>query len=271
MNTVSDRDVDEIYQRGVAELVAHESERVASEREIKPRRVPIVAALVALGVPLAALAWSAYAIIGGHTKSDTPSHPPQSIAPVAAARIGQAVRVSNRGGLVAVVIVEKVAYATGGRGVDDQPPVNGFYAVADVLISTTSAIGSTASAQEFNNAQAQFNLELANLARAKQINDTKAILGSLALVNYYQKRVALLAQQLTPFEFKYQTSDGRTYAVSSGNALVSGFEPSLLGASGLPKGLTYGNVVFDVPSKGGVIQMTDPFSGVVGRWKLPAS
>ena len=158
-----------------------------------------------------------------------------------------------------------------GRGVDAQPPRNGFYAVADVLISTTSVIGSTVSAQEFNSAQAQLNILLANLARAKQVNDTKAILGFEAMVNYYQQRLALLAQQLKPFEFQYQTIDGRTYAASSGNALESGFDPRLLAAGGLPKGLTYGNVVFDVPSKGGVIQMTDPFSGIVGRWKLPAS
>jgi hypothetical protein len=45
----------------------------------------------------------------------------------------------------------------------------------------------------------------------------------------------------------------------------------LLAVGGLPKGLTYGNIVFDVPSKGGVIQMTDPFSGVVGRWRLPVN
>jgi hypothetical protein len=269
MNTVSDRDVDEIYQRGIVELVADKRGRVASERESKPRHVPVVAALVAFGIPLAALAWSAFAIIGGHTKSATPSHPPQSVAPIPASRIGQAVRVTNSRGLVAVVIVEKVTYATGGRGVDTRPPRNGFYAVADVLISTTSAIASPVAA-EFNRAQTELNIALANVARAKRVNDAKAILGSEAMVNLFQQQLASLAQHL-PFEFQYQTNDGRTYAVSSGNALVSGFDPMLLAANGLPKGLTYGNVVFDVPSKGGVIQMTDPFSGLVGRWKLPAS
>jgi hypothetical protein len=269
MNTVSEREVDEIYRRGIADLVAHAGVRAAGKRETKPRRAPIVAAIVAFGVPLAALAWSAFAIIGGHTKSATPSHPQQSVSPIPAARIGQPFRVTNSGGLVAVVIVEKVTYATAGRGVGAQPR-NGLYAVADVLISTTAAIGSTGSAQAFDNALTQLNIALANLARAKRVNDTKAILGSEALVNLYEQPLAVLAQHL-PFEFRYQTSDGRTYAVSSGNALEAGFDPMLLTAGGLPKGLTYGNVVFDVPSKGGVIQMTDPFSGVVGRWKLPAS
>jgi hypothetical protein len=271
MNTVSDQDVDAIYRRGVADLVAHAGEHVARTREIKPRRVPIFAAIVAFGVPLAALAWSAFAIISGHTKPTTPSHPQQSVSSASAAGIGQAVRVSDSSGLVAVVTVEKVTYATVGRGADAQPPRNGFYAVADVLISTTSAIKSTVSPQEFNIAQSELNTQRANLAVEKVANDPKREPATQNLINAYQQKLTLLAQQLMPFAFTYQTSHGQTYAASSGNALESGFDPMFLAVGGLPKGLTYGNVIFDVPSRGGVIQMTDPFSGVVGRWRLPNS
>ena len=272
MNTASDRDVDEIYQRGVADLVAHPGGRVAGEQEIKPRRVPIVAALVAFGVPLSALAWGAFVIVGGHTKPATPSQTQQSIAPASAVTIGQPVRVKDSTGLVATVIVEKVTYATGGRGVDALPPRNGLYAVADVLISTPNAIASTSSVQsEFNALRARLDVERANLARAQSANDISLIVAGEQLVYLFQQQLAQLAPQLMPFAFTYQTGDGRTYAAFSGNAFESGFDPMLLAVNGLPKGLTYGNVVFDVPMKGGVIRMTDPFSGVVGRWQMPAS
>jgi hypothetical protein len=205
--------------------------------------------------------------VGRWTVPPTPSPTTMSTVP-----IGHAVHISDSHGLIADVTVENVNYTTSGDG-GAPPPLNGFYAVAHVLISTpsaiTPAIGSTASAQAFNNTQAELNIALANLARAKSANDTKAILGSEALVNLFQQQLALLAQQAMPFEFKYQTSDGRTYVASSGNALVSGFDPMLLGASGLPKGLTYGNVVFDVPLKGGVIELTDPLSSVIEQWTLP--
>ncbi|MGD0195384.1 MAG: hypothetical protein ABSC35_11040 [Candidatus Dormibacteria bacterium] len=270
MTTIPDQDVDAIYRRGVADLVAHAGEPVARNREMKPRRVPIFAAIVAFGVPFGALAWSAFAIIGGHAKSATLPHPTQATSPIPAAKIGEAFRVSDSSGLVAVVTVEKLTYATVGRG-GAQPPQNGFYAVANVLISTTSAIGNTVSAQEFNNAEAQLNIQLSILAMEKVDNDMTRELATQNLIDLYTQNLSLLAQQLMPFTFTYETSHGRTFAASSGNALESGFDPMLLAVGGLPKGLTYGNIVFDVPSKGGVIQMTDPFSGVVGRWRLPVN
>jgi hypothetical protein len=247
MTTIPDQDVDAIYRRGVAEPVAR-------KREMKPRRVPIFAAIVAFGVPFGALAWSAFAIIGGHAKSATLPHPTQATSPIPAAKIGEAFRVSDSSGLVAVVTVEKLTYATVGRG-GAQPPQNGFYAVANVLISTTSAIGNTVSAQEFNNAEAQLNIQLSILAMEKVDNDMTRELATQNLIDLYTQNLSLLAQQLMPFTFTYE----------------SGFDPMLLAVGGLPKGLTYGNIVFDVPSKGGVIQMTDPFSGVVGRWRLPVN
>jgi hypothetical protein len=269
MNTVSDRDVDEIYRRGLAALVAHSRPYPATTRQTGRRRVPVFLAIVGLGIPLAALAVSAFLVIDHARHSAMP--PAISGSSVSKTGIGHTVQITDSHGLIADVTVEKVSYATSGEG-GASPPVNGFYAVADVLISTTSAIGSTVSSQELNSAQGQLNVQLGILAQEKVNGDTAKVPATITLITLYQHEVTLLlAQQLLPFAFTYQTNDGRTYPAFFDNALESGFDPMLLAAGGLPKGLTYGNVVFDVPLKGGVIQMTDPSSGIVGRWRLPAS
>lgn len=74
-----------------------------------------------------------------------------------------------------------------------------------------------------------------------------------------------------PLYVKYQEPDGTTYDFGSGNAAFAGFDPSL-GSGSLSAGQkTRGNVAFDVKTKGGLIQVTDPLGAVLGQWTVPAS
>jgi hypothetical protein len=141
-----------------------------------------------------------------------------SSAAASNAALGQAIHVTGDSGLSADVTVEKVTYATSGQGPIAQPPANGVYAVADVLITVAGGDYS-------------FN----------------------------------------PFYFKYQTSDGTTTDAFSGNSLTAGFDPALSSGTLHAGQQTRGNIVFDVKSKGGVMQVTDPLFSVVGQWTLPAS
>lgn len=134
------------------------------------------------------------------------------------ASIGQAIHITDSSGLSADVTLEGVTYATAGTGAIAQPPQNGQYAVADVLVQD-------------NAGQYPFN----------------------------------------PLYFKYQTSDGTTYDSFSGNSVTAGFDPTLSSGTLNAGQKTRGNIVFDVKSKGGLIQVTDPLGQVVGQWTVPAS
>jgi hypothetical protein len=150
---------------------------------------------------------------GGAAGSSSPSS-----AAATNASIGQAIHVADSSGLSADVTVEKVTYATTGQGAIAQPPANGVYAVADVLI-----------------------------------------------------KVAGGDYSFNPLYFKYQTSDGTTSDSFSGNGLTAGFDPTLSSGTLHAGQQTRGNVVFDVKSKGGVMQVTDPLGSVVGQWTLPSN
>jgi Domain of unknown function (DUF4352) len=71
--------------------------------------------------------------------------------------------------------------------------------------------------------------------------------------------------------FKWQTPDATTYSVIDGNAVFAGFEPAF-GSGKLSTGQkTRGNVVFDVPTKGGLLQLTSPTLDVIGQWTMPST
>lgn len=74
-----------------------------------------------------------------------------------------------------------------------------------------------------------------------------------------------------PLYVKYQEPDGTTYDMTSGSAMFAGFDPAL-GMASLSAGQkSRGNVAFDVKTRGGLIQLTDPLGAVIGQWTVPAS
>jgi hypothetical protein len=67
-------------------------------------------------------------------------------------------------------------------------------------------------------------------------------------------------------------TDGTTYDSSSGNAVTAGFEPTLDSGVSLSAGQkTRALAVFDVKTKGGLIQLTDALGVVLGQWAGPAT
>lgn len=72
-----------------------------------------------------------------------------------------------------------------------------------------------------------------------------------------------------PLYVKFQTADGTTTTAFDGNSISAGFDPTLGTSTLNPGQKTRGNVVFDVKSKGGLIQVTDPLFQVVGQWTAP--
>ena len=61
---------------------------------------------------------------------------------------------------------------------------------------------------------------------------------------------------------------GNAYTAFDGNAMLSGYDP-VLSAGTLHAGKsTRGNVIFDVPTPHGGLQVTDPLGAVVGEWNV---
>jgi hypothetical protein len=265
VNGISETEVNETYRRGLAAVVARSRANSAPTRQTGHRRAPALVAIVGLGIPLIALGVSAFLVIANHA-GHSAKPPAASGPPVNQAAIGHTVRITDDHGLVADVTVVKVSYATRGAGA---LPRNGVFASADVLISTTSPIPSPVSQQEFGTTTSRLSTLLSELQIATINHDTARIAPLQSLIAQLESQLATLAQRGLPFTFTFQTSDGRTYPAFSGNAVASGFEPVLSGAGGLAVGLTYGNVVFDLPSRGGTIRVTDPISTTGGQWRVP--
>jgi hypothetical protein len=263
MITTTDRDVDEIYRRGVAELVEHAQQ---SAVVTKPQRVRFVAAIVGLGVPLAALAAGAIVVIVDHAKPAPAPNPPSTTGHVKLV-LGQTFRVTDSQGLVASVTVEKAPVDTQGDFTETPAPKNGAYVGVQVLLTLPAAIdNSAATSTEFVDEQATLDNQLALLATMRIDGDVVRSQAELFAIAHTQVVLSQLVRQLLPFTFTYLATNGHGYPDFNGNALQSGFAPLLIPTSPLPKGLTYGDIVFDVPSTGGVIQMTDPFNSAVATW-----
>jgi hypothetical protein len=267
VNTVSDREVDETYERGLAALVARSRASAATAPAAGRRRIPALVAIIAVGIPLAALAIGAFVVVTDHARRAAPPIAPSTA--VSENAIGHNVRITDSHGLVADVIVEKVHYET--RGAGALPPMNGVYAVADVLISTPSAIRGAVSEPEFAATFTALSNLKAQLQTASENHDVARVTALESLIGKDLDQLTLLAQQLLPITFTFHTSDDRSYPAFTGNAFLSGFDPLLVSPDGIPAGITYSNVVFDVPARGGMIRMTDPFSKVVGQWMVPST
>jgi hypothetical protein len=264
MITIPDRDVDETYSRGIADLVEHARHPAA---RAKPRRRRIVPAIVGLGVPLAALAAAAVVVIVDHTKPA-----PAAILPPTAGYVtlvlGQTFRVTDSQGLVASVTVWNAPFYPDTQGIGPSAPANGVYVGVKVLLTLPAAIdNSVASSKEFADEQATLDNQLAFLATMRIDGDVVRARAEEVTIARTRAELSQLAPQLLPFTFRYVATDGQTYPAFNGSALQSGFAPLLIPTTPLPKGLTYGDIVFDVPSTGGVIQMTNPFNSAVATWK----
>ncbi len=264
MITIADGEVDETYRRGIADLIEHARQPAAKSRRQHGR---FVTAIVGLGVPLAALAAGAVVVIINH------AHPtPSPIPPPSTGRInlvlGQTFRVTTSQGLVASVTVEKAAFNL--QGLVTAAPVNGLYVGVQVLLDLSAAIdNSAATSTEFVDEQATLDDERAVLATLEIEGDVVRARGEEVTITQTQAVLSRLAGQLLPFTFTYLATNGHAYPDFNGSALSSGLGPLLLPTSPLPKGVTYGHIVFDVPSTGGVIQMTNPFNSAVATWTLP--
>ena len=267
MNGISEREVDETFQRGLAAVVARSRADSAPIRQTGRRRTPVFMAIVGVGLPVAALGVSAFLVIADRA-SHSARPPAASSPPVNQTAIGHTVHITDDQGVIADVTLVKVSYAT--RGAVSLPR-NGIFAIADVLISTSSPIPSTVSQQEFNSTTSRINELLSQLQTATINHDAARIASLLPPIGQLESQLTALIQRDLPFTFTFRTSAGRTYPAFSGNAVASDFEPVLSGAGGLAVGLTYGNVVFDIPTKGGVIRVTDPNGTTTGQWRVPAA
>jgi hypothetical protein len=268
MSSISDGAVDAAYRRGLGDLVARAQHPAPVRTHSPVRRAPIVVAIIGLGIPLAALAAMAFIVITGHTHASEVTPP---VATTSASAIGHTTHILDSRGVHIDVTVEKVTYATSGVGADALPPRSGHYAVVDVVISLKAAFGVSTDAEEFTSGYARLNALAAQLQAAVNAHDTALVAALRTEVDQQLRQLVPLAGSFLPVSFVYRANDGSTTAAFSGNALVSGYAPMFLTPEGVSSGVTYGNVVFDVPSTGGVIQMTDRFSNVVGTWRLPAA
>lgn len=166
-----------------------------------------------LGVGVAIIVVIVIVVAVSHGSSSPNSS--TSTKPVA---LGQAVKATDSSGATATITVTSVTFATSGKGVLAQPPANGFYAVANVLVQGTGG---------------QYPYD--------------------------------------PVYLKYQEPDGTTYQYASGNSITAGFDPLLQSGTIGPGQKAQGNVVFDVKTKGGILQMSDSLGNIVGQWTIPAN
>jgi hypothetical protein len=192
-------------------------------------------------------------------------------ATVSNVTIGQTIHLRDGRGLVADVTVGNVRYTR--TGIDGAAPLHGLYAAVDVGVSSSAAIGSTWSLQEghaLTAIQGILTIQLAQLRTAMAAKDVARTAELQVLIAQDQQEAARLAQQVLPLAFTYEMPNGSSQPMFSGNALTSGLVSASLGlAASLSEGETSVRLVFDVPSKGGALEMTDAFSNVVERWLPP--
>jgi hypothetical protein len=269
MIEIADRDVDESYRRGLADLVAHAPRPSTRTNE---RRVPRVAAIAAISIPVAALVVSAFIVIVAHgQRSVTPTAPATSGPGSTGIAIGKTVRVGPGHGLVANVTVQIVSFT--GNSIFLPPlPKNYFNAGVTVQISTAATIKTNPAQTAYDQAALEFALTWQQFQTAKQNHDTARAAGLNAVLVQAQTEMDKVGLQLLPFNFQYLTANGHVYpagGASGGSLSYSNTSP--------PKVLSTFNGVgsffmfFQVPSRGGEIRMTDSFGQVIGQWHVPTA
>jgi hypothetical protein len=274
MIEITDRDVDDAYRHGIANLIAHVPRASA---EIRHRHIPILVAIAGIAIPLAALAIAALVVIDGHVPpSGAPSLP---TAPATAsspalrtAALGHTIHITESNGLSADVTIEKVVFASG-SDIFNPPPANGLHAVADVLVSIPAALAVQSPPAQYTDEVSVLSQQLAQLQTAEVDNDVARARVLQLIIASDQLKLSKLALALMPFHLEYVTSRGDIYPAWGGSTDTSGFEPQVYSGSSpngvMDGGLTSLAVVFDASSRGGMIQVTDSHGRVVGRWQAP--
>jgi hypothetical protein len=278
MIEITDRVVDDTYRRGIAALVA---ERPRRATEARHRRVPILVATAGSAIPLAALVVAAFVVIAGHTQHSgargVPTAPATASRPASiTAVVGQTIHITERNGVGVDVTLEKLVFASGARAFEP-PPKYGLYAVADVLVSTPAAGAFQPFVAEYIDETSVLSKLLAQLTVAIVNKDEARIRVLQPLISSAKSKLAqlLVEKNSEPINLEYVTSGGQVYPAWDGNSASSAFaSKTYLGSSPAgvaDNGRTSVTVVFDVPSRGGVIQMTDSLGKVIGRWLVPAT
>jgi hypothetical protein len=276
MIEITDRVVDETYQRGIAALVAD-----APRRAIEPghRRVPILVAIAGVAIPLAALAAAAFVVIAGHVQRPeahaVPTTPATATSPPSTtAALGQTIHIDEGNGSGVDVTVEKVVFAPGSPTFEP-PPVDGLDAAATVLISNPAG-------GVIQSYDAHYIVDFLDLHQLEAQLQAAIVANDAARISLLHVRIAssaskpaALSVEPQPINFEYVTNGGQAYPACGGSSAASAFVSNV--SVGAPpdvvtdNGRTSLTVVFDVPSRGGLIQMTDALGKVIGRWLVPAA
>jgi hypothetical protein len=166
--------------------------------------------------------------------------------------------------LAADLTVEKVVFNPAGSSAKEAPE-NGLYVVVDVEVLQQPGGG----AQQRNAQEAAaFSAFVAQLQLAQVDNDAARATALKSIIAIDQIQLSRDTLALMPFSFEYVASDGESYAAWDGNSAEADLSSIAVPDFSEPD-LTSIEVVFDVRSSGGVIQMTDSRGRVVGRWQAP--
>jgi hypothetical protein len=259
MIELTDRAVDDTYRHGIADLIAHAPRPVT---EVRQRRVPVLVAAGGVAIPLAALALAAIVIIAGHAqRSVSPAN-----AVVKAAPLGNTIGIGATLVPATKVTVEKVVFIPAASS-PKEAPAYGLYAVVDVeLLQQTGGVPPQRNAQE----AAALSAFAAQLQLAQVDNDVARATALKSIIAIDQIQLSRDTLALMPFSFEYVASDGESYAAWDGNSAEADLSSIAVPDFSVPD-LTSIEVVFDVRSSGGVIQLTNSQGRVVGRWQAPTA
>jgi hypothetical protein len=264
MIEIADRDVDESYRRGLADLVAHAPRPSTRTTE---RRVPRVAGIAAVSIPVAALVVSALVVIAVHgQRSVTPAAPATAGSGTNGVPIGKTIHVGPGHGLVANVTVQVVMF---GKGSIVLPLLlkGDLNAEIHVRISSAATITTQPAQAAYDQASAEQARVMAQLDTAMLNHDTGAIATLDVLLPQLETKVEKLGLQLLPFNFQYVTTNDHVYPAWGASGFFLTTSPQVVMFNGRGD---FG-MIFQVPSRGGAIRMTDSFGQVIGLWRVPAA
>jgi hypothetical protein len=258
MIELTDWAVDDTYRHGIADLIAHAPGRATVPRQ---RRVALPMAIAGVAIPLAALALAAIVVIAGHAqRSTSPAN-----AVVKTAPLGNTIGIGATVVPATSVTVEKVVFIPAGSN-PKEAPANGLFAVVDVdLLQQSGGPRLQRNAQE----AAALSAFVAQLQLAQVDNDVARATALKSIIAIDQIQLSRDTLALMPFSFEYVASDGESYAAWDGNSAEADLSSIAVPDFSVPD-LTSIEVVFDVGSSGGVIQLIDSLGRVVGRWQAPA-
>jgi hypothetical protein len=152
---------------------------------------------------------------------------------------------------------------------DVQPsPANGLYALMEVHVSMPGGGVLQSPPAQYTGAAATVHNLLAQLQTALIDNDAARANVLRVIIVRDEEQLSRDALTLMPFTFEYVAIDGESFEAWGGNSAQPSF-PAMADMSLPVPGLTSFDVVFDVPTSGGVIRMISPQGRVIGRWQAP--